>query len=145
MRYFTKEWFLTCQNPINENMREKPKEVSAAYHAACEREKLPEKLLEDFSFHDGVVSSITMNADCTLSICSPFSNYHTLIFRDAILKQDLPTVGAEWLYEELYRHKSGIGYEAHILFYAPTGAAHKRIQKTDLLDSKIICSEILIR
>ena len=68
--------------------------------------------------------------------------YHTVIFRHARVKQALPPAGAVWLYEELYRHKSGTGYEAHILLEAPTRSGRRRLQLADLFDLKLICSEI---
>lgn len=145
MRYFTKEWFLESQTyPLTENTRKKLSEIGAAYRTACEKEKLSEQLVKDFFFHDGKVSKIITEKDCTLSVDSPFSAYHTILFRDAVLKGELPPIGAVWLYEELYRHKSGIGYEVHILFSSPTGTKHKTIQKSDLLDLKILCREILL-
>lgn len=58
------------------------------------------------------------------------------------VKQALPPAGAVWLYEELYRHKSGTGYEAHILLEAPTRSGRRRLQLADLFDLKLICSEI---
>lgn len=42
------------------------------------------------------------------------------------MKQEPPVVGAVWLYRELYRHKSGRGYEAHILFEAPAGPVYRK-------------------
>ena len=146
MRYFTKEWFLNCQTfPMTESMRKKADEAGDAYRFACEKEKLPDNLLKNFSFHDGVIREITSGTDYILSIDSPFSEYHTVIFRSALLKQEQPIIGAEWLYEELYRHKSGIGYEAHILFFSPSGAPHKKIRESDLIDLKIICEDIVIQ
>ena len=58
------------------------------------------------------------------------------------MKQALPPVGAVWLYEELYRHKSGTGYEAHLLLEDPAGAGRRKLQLADLYDLKIVCSEI---
>ena len=91
---------------------------------------------------DEVIESILVGEDLTFSIDSPFSGYHTVIFRLARVKQALPPAGAVWLYEELYRHKSGTGYEAHILLEAPTRSGRRRLQLADLFDLKLICSEI---
>ena len=105
-------------------------------------ETLPDGLLQQFFFHDGVVREIITGTDLTLRIDSPYSEYHTVTFRGARLKQEPPRVGAVWLYRELYRHKSGMGYEVHILFDAPAGPAHQGIRPSDLIDTKIICDEI---
>ena len=51
-------------------------------------------------------------------------------------------VGAVWLYRELYRHKSGRGYEVHILFEAPAGPVYRKICAAALIDTRIICDEI---
>ncbi len=56
--------------------------------------------------------------------------------------QEPPRVGAVWLYRELYRHKSGRGYEAHILFEAPAGPVYRKICAAALIDTRIICDEI---
>ena len=57
------------------------------------------------------------------------------------MKQEPPRVGAVWLYRELYRHKSGRGYEAHILFEAPAGPVYRKICAAALIDTRIICDE----
>ena len=144
MRYLTKEWFLACQAwPIAQDAQKKLDDLMRSYHEAQLREALPDGLREKFSFHDGVVRQFTCGQDCTLRIDSPFSSYHTVIFRNAVCRQALPPVGAVWLYEELYRHKSGTGLEAHILFSAPQKPAHKKMLPSDLIEWKILCSEIV--
>ena len=85
---------------------------------------------------------IITGTDLTLRIDSPFSEYHTVTFRNANVKQEPPRVGAVWLYRELYRHKSGRGYEAHILFEAPAGPVYRKICAAALIDTRIICDEI---
>lgn len=85
---------------------------------------------------------IITGTDLTLRIDSPFSEYHTVTFRSAKMKQEPPVVGAVWLYRELYRHKSGRGYEAHILFEAPAGPVYRKICAAALIDTRIICDEI---
>ena len=117
-------------------------QIDRTYRAAQTREALPEGLLQRFFFHDGVVREIIAGTDYTLRIDSPYSGFHTVTFCGARLKQEQPRAGAVWLYRELYRHKSGTGYEAHILFEAPSGPAHRGIRPSDLLDVKIICEEI---
>ena len=67
---------------------------------------------------------------------------NTVTFRNANVKQEPPRVGAVWLYRELYRHKSGRGYEAHILFEAPAGPVYRKICAAALIDTRIICDEI---
>ncbi len=144
MRYLTKEWFLACQTwPMTAEVQRRLDETSRAFRAAQAREALPPELARDFSFHDGVVREIHTGDDLVLAIDCPFSSCHTVTFRHARVKQPLPPSGAVWLYEELYRHKSGTGYEAHILLETPAGSARRKIQPSDLFDLKIICSEIL--
>ena len=143
MRYLTKEWYLACQAwPVTPEVQKQLDEISRACRAARAREDLPPALVQDFSFHDGVVRQIHAADDLTFTIDCPFSSYHMIIFRHARLKQPLPPCGAVWLYEELYRHKSGTGYEAHILLGDPTGSARRKPLLTELFDLKIICSEI---
>ena len=143
MRYLTKEWYIACQtDPMTLEAQRRLEQIDRAYRAPQTREALPEGLLQRFFFHDGVVREIIAGTDYTLRIDSPYSGFHTVTFCGARLKQEQPRAGAVWLYRELYRHKSGTGYEAHILFEAPSGPAHRGIRPSDLLDVKIICEEI---
>lgn len=144
MRYLTKEWYLACQTrPMTAEIQAQLDETSRAFRAARACEDLPPDLLRDFSFHDGVVRDIRAGDDLTFAIDCPLSSCHTVIFRHARVKQALPPTGAVWLYEELYRHKSGTGYEAHILLDAPSGSVRRDLRHSDLFELKIICSEIL--
>ena len=144
MRYLTKEWFLACQScPIAPGEQKKLDDTVHAFRAAQQREALPDELREKFNFHDGVVKKSVFDSDCTLFIDSPFSSYHMLTFQNAICRQALPPVGAVWLYAELYRHKSGSGFEAHVLFSVPQKLAHKKMLPSDLLEWKIVCSDIV--
>ena len=143
MRYLTKEWYIACQtDPMTPEVQKRLDEIDRAYCAAQTREALPDGLLQRFFFHDGAVRKIITGTDLTLCIDSPYSEFHTVTFRNATIKQEPPRVGAVWLYRELYRHKSGTGYEAHILFEAPAGPAHRKLRPSDLIDTKIICDEI---
>ena len=143
MRYLTKEWYLAGQAwPVTAEVQERLDETGRAFRAARAREALPPELVHDLSFHDGVIRAVHSGEDLTFSIDCPFSRHHTVIFRHARVKQTLPPVGAVWLYEELYRHKSGTGYEAHLLLEAPAGAGRRKLQLADLYDLKIVCSEI---
>ena len=143
MRYLTKEWYITCQtDPMTPEVRKRLDEIDRAYCAAQTREALPEGLLQRFFFHDGVVREIITGQNLTLCIDSPYSEYHAVTFCGARLKHEPPRAGAVWLYRELYRHKSGKSYEAHILFEAPAGPTHRGIRPSDLIDTKIICDEI---
>ena len=137
MRYFTKEWFnlgqkRTYNRKQAEALRKQIDAVSDAYWEAQKKENLPEDLCRKFYFHDGKIRNVQAEKDYILEIDSPFTNYHKLTFRDAILKQESIETGAVWLYAELYRH--ALGYEVHILSQVGW----------DLRDTKIICSEILI-
>lgn len=143
MRYLTKEWHLACQTwPVTADIQKQLDETGRAFRAAQAQENLPLELVRNFSFHDGAVRDIRVGEDLTLFLDCPFSSYHTVIFRHARVKQPLPPAGAVWLYEELYRHKSGTGYEAHILLEAPAASASRKPQLAGLFDPKIICSEI---
>lgn len=143
MRYFTKEWYLACQTvPMTKALQRQLQEPGEAYRAVQAREALPDELRQNFHFHDGVVREVCAGADYTLCIDSPFSDDHFVTFHNALIRQEQPPVGAVWLYEELYRHKSGTGYEAHILFYAPSGPVHSRTLASDLIGLKIICTAI---
>lgn len=144
MRYLTKEWYLAAQaRSVTPDIQKRLDDASAAYRAAQAREALPDGLRERFFFHDGVVLECRAGADYTLRIDCPFSPYHTVVFRSASVRGEQPPPGALWLYEELYRHKSGCGYEAHILFWHMEKPVHRNLRDTDLLDLKIICSDIL--
>lgn len=143
MRYLTKEWYLACQTAnMTAEAQKKLDEAVRACRTAMEREAVPEELRRGFSFHDGVILEIHSGTDYILRVDCPFSGFHTVVFRGARLRQEQPPVGAIWLYEELYRHKSGSGYEAHILFETPSGPTHKKMRASDLTDLKIICSDI---
>ena len=138
MRYLTKEWYALMQEcgrafePRKQaELQKRLDDVSAAFQQAIEREDLPKELRENFYFHDGVIRGIREGTDCVIEIDSPFSVYHRVTFRDAVVKQDTIPVGAVWLYAELYRHH--LGYEAHILCESRQG----------LRDTKIICTDIL--
>lgn len=143
MRYFTKKWYLACQtDPMTQALQRQLQKTGEAYRAAQAREALPDELQQHFHFHDGVVREVCAGTDYTLRIDSPFSDDHFVTFHNALIRQEQPPVGAVWLYEELYRHKSGTGYEAHILFYAPSGPVHSRTLASDLIGLKIICTAI---
>ena len=144
MRYLTKDWYMLSQTyPMPDELREKLDGIGAAYREAQDREALPEKFRRNFMFHDGEVLEVTAGIDFVLRLKSPFSDYHKIIFQDAIVKRETPPIGAWWLYEELYRHKSGAGYEAHILFHKASGPRHKKTLVSDLFETKIICGDIL--
>ena len=101
MRYLTKEWYIACQaDPMTPEVQKQLDEIDRAYCAAQTRETLPDGLLQQFFFHDGVVREIITGTDLTLCIDSPYSEYHTVTFRGARLKQEPPRVGAVWLYRE---------------------------------------------
>ena len=101
MRYLTKEWYIACQaDPMTPEVQKQLDEIDRAYCAAQTRETLPDGLLQQFFFHDGVVREIITGTDLTLRIDSPYSEYHTVTFRGARLKQEPPRVGAVWLYRE---------------------------------------------
>lgn len=145
MRYLTKDWFMRMQTyPMPEELKKKLNGIAAFYQEAQNKELLSDVLRRDFMFHDGEVLEITAGADFIVHIKSPFSSYHKITFREASIKQEIPPVGAVWLYQELYRHKSGNGYEAHILFYKRSKPEHKKILTSDLFNMKIICKDILL-
>ena len=101
MRYLTKEWYIACQaDPMTPEVQKQLDEIDRAYCAAQTRETLPDVLLQQFFFHDGVVREIITGTDLTLRIDSPYSEYHTVTFRGARLKQEPPRVGAVWLIPE---------------------------------------------
>ena len=144
MRHLTKEWYMLSQTyPRPDELKKKLDGIAASCREAQDREALPEKLRQNFMFHDGEVLEVRADTDFVIRLKSPYSDYHKIIFQDAVVKQEMPPVGAWWLYEELYRHKSGVGYEAHVLFYKATGLRHKKILASDLFDTKIICRDIL--
>ena len=60
-----------------------------------------------FFFHDGAVREIVTGTDLTLRIDSPFSEYHTVTFRNANVKQEPPRVGAVWLYRSFTGTRAG--------------------------------------
>ena len=145
MRYLTKEWFMLLQTyPMPDELKGKLDGITASYHQAQDREQLPEDLRQNFMFHDGEVLGIAAGTDVVLSIKSPFSDYHKILFREAAVKGEIPPVGAVWLYQELYRHKSGSGYEAHILFFKSSKPAHKKVLAADLFEMKIVCKDLLL-
>lgn len=56
MRYLTKEWYIACQaDPMTPEVQKQLDEIDRAYCAAQTRETLPDGLLQQFFFHDGVV------------------------------------------------------------------------------------------
>ena len=137
MRYFTKEWYIACQtDPMTPAVELRLDEIDRAYQAVQTREALPDRLLRRFFFHDGAVRQIITGTDLTLRIDSPYSEYHTVTFRSAKIKQEPPCVGAVWLYRELYRHKSGRGYETHMLL--------QRARSEELIETRVVCGDIQI-
>ena len=98
MRYLTKDWYIACQtDPMTPEVQKRLDEIDRAYCAAQTREALPDGLLRRFFFHDGAVREIVTGTDLTLRIDSPYSEYHTVTFRNANVKQEPPRVGAVWL------------------------------------------------
>ena len=98
MRYLTKDWYIACQtDPMTPEVQKRLDEIDRAYCAAQTREALPDGLLQRFFFHDGTVREIITGTDLTLRIDSPYSEYHTVTFRNAYVKQEPPRVGAFWL------------------------------------------------
>ena len=74
MRYLTKEWYIACQaDPMTPEVQKQLDEIDRAYCAAQTRETLPDGLLQQFFFHDGVVREIITGTDLTLRIDSPHS------------------------------------------------------------------------
>ena len=143
MRYLTKDWFILSQSfPVTEDRRRELDRLTAAYRKAQADEALPAELRQSFSFHDGTVEAARHDGDIVLRVSSPYSRYRSVRFCGALLKQELPPPGAVWLYEELYRHKSGRGYEAHILLYSGLDTPHRVILPEELTDLKIVCSDI---
>lgn len=110
-----------------------------------ESERIPERILSDFGFHDGVVLSLERaGADLVMTVKDygvPFEGdtpYVRVTFTNGkILERDenltFEADGAQccWLYDELYKTESG--YEAHMLL----------INK-DLCYLTIGCDDILI-
>lgn len=145
MRYLTKDWYMRCQSyPKSHELEKELSGISESCRQAREKEDLPDRLRQGFMFHDGDVLAVSAGKDLIIRIKSPFSDYHTITFIDAVVKQEPLPVGAWWLYEELYRHKSGVGYEVHILSLKASGPRHKKVLASDLFDTKIICSDILL-
>lgn len=145
MRYFTKEWFLKCQiYPQTKALKDELNDAAAAFHAAQSKDDLPSLLRRELMLHDGEVSNIETAADCVVEVNnSPYAVHQKIRFTNALVKQALPPIGAIWLYEELYRHKRGVGYEVHILFHKPMPPKHKAILASDLFETKIICDDIV--
>jgi len=89
MRYLTKDWYIACQtDPMTPEVQKRLDEIDRAYCAAQTREALPDGLLRRFFFHDGAVREIVTGTDLTLRIDSPYSEYHTVTFRNANVKQE---------------------------------------------------------
>lgn len=132
MRYLDKNWFIKSQEyPPDGNVDDALK----ALRAAEDKDGIPEKLRHDLCFHDGKVISeeivqsgaepVFSGKDYILRLNCP-SEHDTVIFRDTIVKAERSPAGAEWLYEEIYRHKSGKGYEIHILLSLCRNNRHVR-------------------
>ena len=132
MRYMTKQWFAGRQTGETKN----PAQAPALAHAARVREQLPEELDRDFHFHDGTVLAVKLGNDLTLDIKSAYSPHSRIVFMDALIRGGEPKPGDTWLYEELYRHKSGRGYEAHMLL--------QRARSEELIETRVVCGDIQI-
>ena len=144
MRYLTKAWYLASQKyPLNDEEQKALREAQLARRAAEERDAVPDGMRESFCFHDAAVRGSYRGADYVISLDGALSPVRSVVFRDALVKGETPPDGAVWLYEELYRHKSGSGYEAHILFEAMQGEAHKHLREGDLFELKTICRDIV--
>ncbi len=144
IRYLTKDWYLKCQiYPQTQGLKEELDNAVNAYRTEQEKIKIPPDLCRKLMFHDGNISKIEIGTDCTIEIESPYSEHNRIIFINAIIQQELPPVGATWLYEEIYFHKSGVGYEVQILSFKMMKPNHKKILKSDLFETKIICKDIL--
>ena len=143
MRYLTKDWYIACQTaPMTPEVQKRLDEIDRAYCAAQTREALPDGLLRRFFFHDGAVREIVTGTDLTLRIDSPYSEYHTVTFRNANVKQEPPRVGAVGRYLVRDWVEGGRGDEAHTLFEAPAGPVYRKICAAALIDTRIICDEI---
>ena len=146
MRYLDKNWYLKSQKypPDDETY-----EAVKALNEAEIKSGVPEELRRDLCFHDGKIISeetvqsgaepIFSGSDYTLRIQCPYRQ-ETVTFRDAIVKTERPPIGAEWLYEEVYRHKSGKGYEIHILLEFPERRVP--VHASGLIEMKIVCRDI---
>lgn len=146
MRYLDKNWYLKSQKypPDGETY-----EAVKALDEAEIKSGVPENLRRYLCFHDGKIISeetvqsgvepIFSGSDYALRIQCPYKQ-ETVTFRDAIVKTERPPTGAEWLYEEIYRHKSGKGYEIHILL--ESSECHIPILVSDLIEMKIVCRDI---
>ncbi len=144
MRYLTKDWYLKCQiYPQTKELKEELDNAVNAYHIDQGNEKLPTDLCKKLMFHDGIISKIETGTDIIIEIESPYSEYNRITFQNAVVKQEIPPVAASWLYEEIYPHKSGVGYEVHILLFKMMKSNHKKVLKSDLFETKIICKDIL--
>ncbi len=144
MRYLTKDWYIKCQiYPQTKALKEELDQAVNEYRAEQNSGKMPTDLCRKMMFHDGTIWNVKTGADCIMEVDSPYSEYRSIIFCDALIKQELPPSGATWLYEEIYPHKSGVGYEVHILSYKMLKPGHKTIKSSDLFDTKIICKDIM--
>ena len=142
MRYLTKDWYLLCQTwPMPDGVKKQINDTVAAYNSAQALEDISPSLLKKFMFHDGVVLIASDGEDFVIEIDSPYSEYHKITFRGAIVEQDGTLDGATWIYEELYRRKSGPGYEAHILFDRPQSGG--KMNASTLCELKITCEDLL--
>ena len=149
MRYLTKNWYLECQKPAFDMNRINA--AAAALNKAEKNDHIPEPLKRGLCFHDGKVISETTavskaapafsGRDYILSIDCPMNPHSVVTFHDALVKSERSPEGSNWLYEEIYRHKSGNGYEIHILFESCSGRSGPT-RPTDLIEMKIICQDI---
>lgn len=92
-------------------------EIVELYKKARISQLIPPEIEEKYHFHDCEVVSMEITNDIVIHLDNScgYPAYNTIIFRDAdLLKLDGDIVGADLLYEELY--KTSNGYEAHLLF-----------------------------
>jgi len=127
MKYFTKEWYLSCQKrDVN---RQSIDAAEAAYREASAKESIPDDLRKQFRFHDGKVQEIYEDGgDLVIRIRSAWTPVTKIILAGAEVKKRDPevTTGAYWIYQELYRavfntfeggeYQKQLGYEIHVLF-----------------------------
>lgn len=148
MRYLDKNWHLECQKPAFD--MDRINAAAAALNEAEANDHIPEPLKHGLCFHDGKVISETTavseaavfsGCDYILRIDCPLNPNSVVTFHDALVKSERSPEGSNWLYEEIYRHKSGNGYEIQILFESCSGHSGPT-RLSDLIEMKIICQDI---
>lgn len=106
--------------------------VLSEYHQAQEAQNIPESILENFGFHDCLITEVIQEQDklvLKFDTTSGFTTINKVVFVKPKIIEAASILSKYWIYHELYRVDGG--YEVHIL-----------LDGDEIVEFTFLCEEI---